>query len=299
MDDFYKTETCIVWENGKPDFIEINPQEGRFGDVLIPASSVKGAISHRLAHHYNRLAGISIEGYIDQSFDLDSIGEFEFDESGLSLLQSKANHVHQAIENLREVNTDELDMEELEQHLDLFKANKKLLTEIKKDFNDYNFPEHQDDNNELTEAINKFQTKYSPNFTQFVGVENKAVQLIFGYSKKDDMGTETNRGNAILSDVYLRLIPSNEHIFNHIAIDRFTGGGIDGALFSEKAVTTQIPIVLDFYVSKDALDHDDANIKKAFQATLDDVTKGILPLGGRTTKGHGVFTGRYELINEA
>ncbi len=46
-DDIPVTENIILWSNKKPRFS--NKQ------VLIPASSVKGAISHRTAYHYNRL----------------------------------------------------------------------------------------------------------------------------------------------------------------------------------------------------------------------------------------------------
>lgn len=46
-DDIPITENIILWANNKPRFSSKR--------VLIPASSVKGAISHRTAYHYNRL----------------------------------------------------------------------------------------------------------------------------------------------------------------------------------------------------------------------------------------------------
>ncbi len=46
-DDIPVTENIILWSNKKPRFSNKR--------VLIPASSVKGAISHRTAYHYNRL----------------------------------------------------------------------------------------------------------------------------------------------------------------------------------------------------------------------------------------------------
>ncbi len=52
------SEQKIVWEN---DYGEIS--ENRF--VVIPASSVKGAISHRVAFHYNRL----IENFVTTDLD--------------------------------------------------------------------------------------------------------------------------------------------------------------------------------------------------------------------------------------
>ena len=34
------------------------------------------------------------------------------------------------------------------------------------------------------------------------------------------------------------------------------------------------------------------NIIKAFELSLKDICNGMLPLGGATTKGHGIFTGK-------
>jgi len=43
-------ESVISWEKGKAEFKD--------NAILIPASSVKGAIAHRVAYHYNRAVGI-------------------------------------------------------------------------------------------------------------------------------------------------------------------------------------------------------------------------------------------------
>ncbi len=298
VDDFYKTETRIVWENGKPDFIEINPQEGRFGDILIPASSVKGAISHRLAFHYNRLNGITIEDIIAKSANIDSIRTLEFSDDKLIRFKENAEQLRKEIEYLMESEIDALELPELEHKKQLIEEKKAQVINIRQEFAQLDQTDHMHINDAFDKAGLAYQKQYSPDFKQFTDVDNKAVQELFGYSKKGERETETRRGNIILSDVYLSLEQENEHIFNHIAIDRFTGGGIDGALFSEKAITTKEQIVLDFYVSKDVLGYDD-NIKNAFEATLNDIVNGNLALGGRTTKGHGVFSGKYELINKA
>lgn len=49
------TEKRIVWSDSEP--------VGRFEEhnVLIPATSVKGALSHRVAYHYNRLRGFFVD----------------------------------------------------------------------------------------------------------------------------------------------------------------------------------------------------------------------------------------------
>lgn len=119
-----------------------------------------------------------------------------------------------------------------------------------------------------------------------VGSENEAVREIFGYEKnKNENGA---KGKILISDCFLNYKPSNEtKVFEHVSIDRFTGGAIDAALFQEKAVAKKdkftIEILLRNGVSDDAL--------SAFEQSLDDVVKGRLSLGGATTKGYGFFNG--------
>jgi CRISPR/Cas system CSM-associated protein Csm3 (group 7 of RAMP superfamily) len=94
--------------------------------------------------------------------------------------------------------------------------------------------------------------------------------------------------------VYLKKNTNVEKVFSHVAIDRSTSGGIDGALYQEKAVTSDA-FELDIFVEKSALKEE--NIKKALKNTLDDLVGGQLQLGGNTTKGHGAFTGSYNSEN--
>ncbi|MEA3505334.1 MAG: RAMP superfamily CRISPR-associated protein, partial [Bacteroidota bacterium] len=140
VDSIPKTESFFEWDkdNKNPKLVGFNAEEHKFGRILIPATSVKGAISHRLAFHYNKLNNVWAE---------------------------------------------ELNKDEILKH-----------------------------------------TK-----------QNKAVRTLFGYV--DDK--EAERGRVILSDIYQEYEKEDEHIFNHVAIDRFTGGGMDSALFSEKAVMTK------------------------------------------------------------
>lgn len=120
------------------------------------------------------------------------------------------------------------------------------------------------------------------------GKSNKAVKVLFGYEAE---GKEGQRGKVILNDFYYSDKEVNkDKIFNHVAIDRFTGGALDGALFSEKVSTLENGVSFDFTVYVDYQNED--TIKEAFEETLKDVCKGLLPLGGMTTKGHGIFTGK-------
>ena len=175
-------EEVIVYENGKIDFKT---------QTLIPATSIKGAISHRVAFHYNKL----IKAFASQ------------------------------------------------------------------------------------ETIN------SPK----VAEENEAVYTLFG--KAGEKVDKPMAGKVFLNDFYFSESEVyNKKIFNHVAIDRFTGGAMDGALFSEKvSMLTEGNFNFEIFVDKKAFENKD--VKKAFENTLKDLCSGLLPLGGMTTKGNGMFTG--------
>lgn len=199
-------EQRIDWSNGKGEL-------KNYG-YLIPASSVKGALAHRVAYHYNALKLFYAEGKTQQ---------------------------------------------ELEAHS---------------------------------------------------GSNNVAVRMLFGYA---DNGSK-QRGNVIFSDMYINENVSDK-IFNHVAIDRFTGGAIDGALFAEKAVywkepgedapeEERYPLKLDLIIDEKGIKSGIAkynesseekieynNVRKALNAALTDLCEGHLPLGGSVNRGHGLFNG--------
>ena len=176
VDDIAVSEEVIEWnKEGKAKFSKQK--------VLFPASSLKGALSHRVAFHYNRL---------------------------------------------NKIFADEVD-------------------DIKK----------------------------------YVETNNKAVTTIFGAKKGNE---SENKGLALFSDMYQSNIKSK--IFDHVKIDRFTGGAIEGALFNEKVIANNERWKIEIVLSKEI---DDEKIIKAFEVTLDDLAKGWLPLGGKVNRGHGVF----------
>jgi len=123
------------------------------------------------------------------------------------------------------------------------------------------------------------------------GENNEAVKAIFGHKKELDKNTQKElgqKGKILISDCFK---PFNEtkqtKTFDHVSIDRFTGGAIDGALFQEKTVARDD----DSYTMEILLHKDlkDTEYQKAFENALKDIATGMLPLGGATTKGHGVF----------
>lgn len=44
-------------------------------------------------------------------------------------------------------------------------------------------------------------------------------------------------------------------------------------------------------VRKEALDKKDKKVEQALEAALQDICKGMLPLGGGVNRGNGIFTG--------
>ncbi|SFZ98432.1 DUF324 domain-containing protein [hydrothermal vent metagenome] len=124
----------------------------------------------------------------------------------------------------------------------------------------------------------------------FVGNNDARTNLseIFGEAKQSDK-KQGSKGKALFSDVF-KLSQKETKIFDHVSIDRFTGGGIDGALFQEKTVAD-----MNYYNIEILLENDeerDMDFVYAFEKSLDDICTGMLSLGGATTKGHGVFEGK-------
>lgn len=186
VDDVAVTEELVCWDK----------TEGYFSEkqILLPASSLKGALSHRVAFHFNKNSGNTIE---------------------------------------------------------------KILSE----------------GNELED---------------FIGENNEAVFVIFGASKGHK---NEQKGEALFSDMFKEFNESEVKIFDHVKIDRFTGGAMDSALYNEKVMAQRDVWNIEIVLAKSL----DGKIKEAFEDTLDDLCKGLLPLGGKVNRGHGVFEGSWSM----
>ena len=183
VDDIFVTEEIVKWKDNT---------KGKFSkrQLLLPASSLKGALSHRVAYHYNRLKGVY---------------------------------------------ADKIELSEFQKH---------------------------------------------------IGENNEAVYTIFGASKGHE---NESKGKALFSDVYKELNESEVKIFDHVKIDRFTGGAIDSALFNEKVNAQRDEWKIEIVLVENLKD----DIKKAFESALNDLCNGLLPLGGKVNRGHGVFIGNW------
>lgn len=178
-------EDYVDWSNGKPEFKE--------NAVLIPATSIKGALAHRVAFYYNKL--------------------------------------------------------------------------------------------------NEF---YAGDERAKVGNENKAVQELFGYENQSEKIQV--RGNVIFSDI-IENQEVTDKILNHVSIDRFTGGAIGGALFTEKTTYGKgQSFETTILVNNTAFSTD--KVQDAFENALNDICSGMLPLGGGVNRGNGCFSGELKRNEE-
>jgi len=136
------------------------------------------------------------------------------------------------------------------------------------------------------------RTAYHYNLQNELFVENNEGRLVitelFGEAKNSKEEISGSRGKILFSDVY-KLDKKESKVFDHVAIDRFTGGGIDGALFQEKTTAQNDEWTIEILLEKGV----EEVYVKALEATLDDICNGMLALGGATTKGHGAFTGTW------
>ena len=184
-------EPVVQWDhNGRACIIEKEKV------ILIPGSSVKGALTHRTAYHYNKLKGCYADGK---------------------------------------------STEELQEN---------------------------------------------------VGKKNGAVKLLFG-SEGDNKGKNKKRGNILISDIIQTQTEELEKkVLNHVKIDRFTGGTVTGALFSEEVLyAPELSFTLEFMLYDTTIKEEKENTLKAFETSLIDLCKGCLPLGGGVNRGNGTFKG--------
>ncbi len=135
---------------------------------------------------------------------------------------------------------------------------------------------------------NKLKGYFAGNPDAKAGGDNKAVQTLFGYESQDEKIQQ--RGNLIFSDI-IEQKNIEEKVLNHVSIDRFTGGAIEGALFTEKTSFGKgQTFEMSVLAKKDALKDND--VKNAFENALKDICTGMLPLGGGVNRGNGVFQGK-------
>lgn len=108
--------------------------------------------------------------------------------------------------------------------------------------------------------------------------QNEVLNSIFGSIS----GTNGSAGHIRCSDIYVN-VNKAQHV-QHVAIDRLTGGAIDGALFDEAPVWEQ---GLELNAQIEFTDLNALQTAVLMQALLD-ICTGDAPIGGGINRGNGV-----------
>ena len=249
---------------------------------LLPATSIKGAIAHRVAYHYNRLNHTNIEQLLAKSKEK----QLGFDVE--TALQAKDYQLPYPLEQLD------------------YPSNSPEWQRLEAEINSWSM----DDNATWQQYLQELNTNALETAQWPVGEKNNAVKTLFGSGKnspntnkknnnqvdlaeKEDKGA---RGKVLFSDFYLAEAKVSTKVFNHVALDRFTGGARDGALFTEELSASKAEIKIKLFVEPSAF-ADDPLVKEAWEAALADLDSGQLQLGGSSNKGHGVFQKKMEAVN--
>lgn len=123
-------------------------------------------------------------------------------------------------------------------------------------------------------------------FDKYSGGINKAVGQLFGYQKDKE---DVRRGICIFNDLFVEKTEIKEKVFNHVSIDRFTGGAIDGALFSEKVIDGKDLKLKTTIMVKDTGEEGLNDALECLERALKDINLGTLTFGGGSGRGHGTF----------
>ncbi len=116
--------------------------------------------------------------------------------------------------------------------------------------------------------------------------DSKNDEAWFGSSGQGEDGKKT-KSNIFFSETMLK--DAKEKINTRNAIDRFSGGSLDSALFKEKTYYYgNGELVITIKKDEDLSDQVEA-LNHALAATLTDLNYGFLAVGGLTSIGRGLF----------
>ncbi|BDD02061.1 RAMP superfamily CRISPR-associated protein [Persicobacter psychrovividus] len=275
VDSIYKKEAKFHYAQGK---IDLEQKES----VLIPGTSIKGALRHRAAYHYNKLAGC-FANQLDQE-QLQAALQEEF-------ARKKQQYMDELIELIRkeaQVAENRSGMKSTE-----YPSKVNEIRRVAKDEKVEQLLAYK------KEQIEKWLAHEKGKLERKGTEENNAgISELFGFSRdlspdekeRQRAGEDVKdkrKGTVVIPDVFIDAAQVKEQLFNHVKIDRFRGGAFNGALFNEMVAATEaeIPLKIQWNTTK----IEDENAKEALRLAIEDLKAGRLPLGGRVNHGHGVF----------
>ena len=240
---------------------------------LIPASSIKGALRHRFAYHYNCLTDTYIK---PEDF-----------EAKLSRIEAEMDKLTKQKESI---------IEDFQKECE-----GKSLAELQKLNLEQNFAPYERALAKVEAQLGNLlalAAKDSPSAgdDEDLLLSIKGVEDLFGSAldtkkNKDKKQSQGQKGRVLIQDLYIdtEKTKAQKKVLNHVKIDRFTGGAIDTALFTEEVLEYDQELIFDFYVEEQAFK--DKQVKEAWNRCLEDLKQSRLALGGGTMRGHGMFKG--------
>ncbi len=123
------------------------------------------------------------------------------------------------------------------------------------------------------------------------GARNPEVCYLFGAAKGEG-GDEDRAGRVFVDDVWLdHRVGSRLQRVPHIAVNRFTGGVLDGFLMEERVFyrTGPLTLTLRFDHLPETNDGVRERALEALRRALGDLLDGQLPLGAGASRGNGAF----------
>ena len=129
---------------------------------------------------------------------------------------------------------------------------------------------------------------FSHHMKVLMKAEESQMERWFGFVK----GKGKEKSQIVFSDSVLRNAKTRNLSRN--AIDRFSGGTVDGALFTERTYfggKTKLKICFrkDYLQSMNEESVESKQLKSALAASIADLHAGFLAIGGLTSVGRGVF----------
>lgn len=232
VDDINYSERVIETNiSGKREFTEAK--------YVIPGSSIKGAISHRVAFEWNKIKENTVEKIINSN------------------TENTKTKIFENLNDFKDMILTANDIETIQEKINKINAYKKSVSEI-----------------EVTDVLDDL-------FDEYAGENNAAVAEVFGTAKDENKNGKI--GNLIIEDVYLPGDLAN-FIFDHNKNDRYSGGTIDTALFNEKVIShSEIPLKIKTNIDLSP------EIRAILDSVFEQIKTGQLQLGGKTTKGFGIF----------
>lgn len=122
----------------------------------------------------------------------------------------------------------------------------------------------------------------------------EAVAALLGEVKQEAAEASDGRAGCLfIDDAFVPIEATQIARLMHNAIDRFTGGVRDRVLYEEQSLlggNLSIDMALDLHCLQSR--NEASAARRALRAALDDLCRGRLGLGSRTTAGNGLFSGK-------